>query len=191
VLSTPSGPGSGPGQPDPGPGEPGEPGEPGPGEPAPEELDPAIQALVDIAAESSLDDSPVDPEPEADELVEIRIPASPSQIPAVRTLASDLATRLDFDLDAVSDLRMAVDEASATLISRSAPRAQLACVFRVHRDSLEVVATVPTEDGKLPRQDTFGWAVLTTLVDVADASVDAARAVTIKLVKRRALATGS
>ena len=39
------------------------------------------------------------------------------QLPAVRAMAGDLAMRMDFDLDAVEDLRLAVDEACATLAS--------------------------------------------------------------------------
>ena len=49
------------------------------------------------------------------ERLELRVPASRTQLPAVRAMAGDLAMRMDFDLDAVEDLRLAVDEASATL----------------------------------------------------------------------------
>jgi serine/threonine-protein kinase RsbW len=45
--------------------------------------------------------------------VEVRTSASASLIPTIRAVASDLAARADFDLDAISDLRMAVDEAGA------------------------------------------------------------------------------
>ena len=38
-----------------------------------------------------------------------------TQLPAVRAMAGDLAMRMDYDLDAVEDLRLAVDEACATL----------------------------------------------------------------------------
>src|SRR3712207_2793671 len=49
------------------------------------------------------------------ERLELRVPTSPTQLPAVRAMAGDLAMRMDFDLDAVEDLRLAVDEACATL----------------------------------------------------------------------------
>jgi len=48
--------------------------------------------------------------------VEVRTSASAALIPTIRAVASDLAARADFDLDAISDLRMAVDEACATLV---------------------------------------------------------------------------
>ena len=41
--------------------------------------------------------------------VEVRTTASAALIPTIRAVASDLAARADFDLDAISDLRMAVD----------------------------------------------------------------------------------
>jgi serine/threonine-protein kinase RsbW len=44
--------------------------------------------------------------------VEVRTTASAALIPTIRAVASDLAARADFDLDAISDLRMAVDEVS-------------------------------------------------------------------------------
>ena len=56
---------------------------------------------------------------------------APSLIPTIRAVASDLAARADFDLDAISDLRMAVDEACATLVDVAAPTATLLCAFLV------------------------------------------------------------
>ncbi|PZS33659.1 MAG: hypothetical protein DLM61_04825, partial [Pseudonocardiales bacterium] len=49
-------------------------------------------------------------------VVELRLPARAALIPTVRTVASDLAGRADLDLDAIDDLRMAVDEACTTLV---------------------------------------------------------------------------
>lgn len=103
--------------------------------------------------------------------IEVRIAAAPSQLPAVRVLAGDLATRLDFDLDAVSDLRMAVDEACATLVALAAPGARLSCRFDTLPTELRVVAEVPSLSSEPPRTDTFGWQVLKTLADTVDAEV--------------------
>ena len=49
------------------------------------------------------------------ERLELRVPTTATQLPAVRAMAGDLAIRMDYDLDAVEDLRLAVDEACATL----------------------------------------------------------------------------
>ena len=39
------------------------------------------------------------------ERLELRVPITPMQLPAVRAMAGDLAIRMDYDLDSVEDLR--------------------------------------------------------------------------------------
>ena len=103
------------------------------------------------------------------ERLELRVPTSPTQLPAVRAMTGDLAMRMDFDLDAVEDLRLAVDEACATLAAIALGDAPLTVVFEASRDALRIDAWVPTApDTDVPR-DGFGWAVLHTLVDSVDA----------------------
>jgi serine/threonine-protein kinase RsbW len=105
------------------------------------------------------------------ERLELRVPITPTQLPAVRAMVGDLAMRMDYDLDAVEDLRLAVDEAGAILSLLSAGDAPLTVVFETSRAGLHIEAWVPTVEGKEVPRDGFGWAVLATLVD----SVDAAR----------------
>ena len=50
-------------------------------------------------------------------------------IATVRTVTSDLAARTGFDLCGISDLRMAVDEASVALVSHMKVDQELRCVF--------------------------------------------------------------
>ncbi|GAA5156930.1 ATP-binding protein [Pseudonocardia eucalypti] len=103
--------------------------------------------------------------------VEIRISARPELIPTVRAVASDLAGRADFDLDAISDLRMAVDEACATLVGLTTEDRVLSCRFFVGKEHIEVVASspaVPTE-GEVSTAS-FGWRVLQTLADEVSSS---------------------
>jgi serine/threonine-protein kinase RsbW len=103
--------------------------------------------------------------------VEVRTSASAALIPTIRAVASDLAARADFDLDAISDLRMAVDEACATLVDLAAPTSSLLCTFLVRLDRIEVHARVTADrpDAEVST-DTFGWRVLQTLAD--DVTVD-------------------
>lgn len=103
--------------------------------------------------------------PDSRTLVEVRIPASAAQISSVRVVAADLAARQDFDLDAVSDLRMAVDEACAALVPLAVEGATLSCVFLAGSDRMEVLATVPIRPDAQIAQNTFGWRVLSTLTD--------------------------
>ena len=103
------------------------------------------------------------------ERLELRVPTSPTQLPAVRAMAGDLAMRMDFDLDAVEDLRLAVDEACATLSSVALDDSPLTVVFEASRQSLRIDAWVPTDAGVDVPRDGFGWAVLHTLVDTVEA----------------------
>ncbi len=111
------------------------------------------------------------------ERLELRVPITPTQLPAVRAMVGDLAMRMDYDLDAVEDLRLAVDEASAILSLVSLGEAPLTVVFETSRSGLHIEAWVPTVEGKEVPRDGFGWAVLATLVDSVDAGRSTSAAV--------------
>ncbi|MGH3684297.1 MAG: ATP-binding protein [Pseudonocardiaceae bacterium] len=105
-----------------------------------------------------------------DVTLEVRSAATSTLIPTIRTVAADLAARADFDLDAIADLRMAVDEVCATLIGVASPESKLTCTFTVMPDRIEVDVTIPLPAGSPSRgamiaTDTFGWRVLQTLAD--------------------------
>jgi serine/threonine-protein kinase RsbW len=102
------------------------------------------------------------------ERLELRVPTTPTQLPAVRAMAGDLAIRMDYDLDAVEDLRLAVDEACATLAAVSLGDAPLTVVFETTRAGLHIDAWVPTAEGTDVPRDGFGWTVLQTLADNVD-----------------------
>ncbi|SDP34999.1 serine/threonine-protein kinase RsbW [Klenkia soli] len=103
------------------------------------------------------------------ERLELRVPTSRTQLPAVRAMTGDLAMRMDFDLDAVEDLRLAVDEASATLAAVALPGTPLVTVFEAGPDGLAIHAWVSTAPGTDVPRDGFGWAVIAALVDSVDA----------------------
>lgn len=99
-------------------------------------------------------------------VVEVRISARPALIPTVRAVASDLAGRADFDLDAISDLRMAVDEACTTLIGVADQDEVLSCRFVLASDRIEVTVSAKAEPTLTAiNTDSFGWRVLETLAD--------------------------
>jgi serine/threonine-protein kinase RsbW len=102
------------------------------------------------------------------ERLELRVPTTPTQLPAVRAMAGDLAMRMDYDLDAVEDLRLAVDEACATLAQIAASDQPLTVVFETTRAGLHIDAWVPTAAGTKVPTDGFGWAVLMALVDAVE-----------------------
>jgi serine/threonine-protein kinase RsbW len=127
---------------------------------------------------------------------EVRIAAMPERLSVVRAVAADIAMREDFDLDAIADLRMAVDEACSTLVTLAAPGAVLRCRFRSQDGEVQVRATVACARSVTPTHDSFGWRVLTVLADsattwtsAADGSDPETHLVHIDLVKRKAQVT--
>lgn len=120
--------------------------------------------------------------------VYIEVGAQPSHVAPVRVVAADLAARADFDLDAVSDLRMAVDEACSTLAMQAGPDARMQCLMHVDPDEITVTVRVPARRHAAIPQDTFGWRVLATLTDKVEVlghDVGDPSSLGIRLVKER------
>jgi serine/threonine-protein kinase RsbW len=113
--------------------------------------------------------------------ITLRIPASSAWVVLARTTATACCARLDFGVDRLEDVRLAVDEVAAMLIADAVPGSEVVCVFTPYEDGgLDIALTAATAAGTLPRTDTFAWAVLTALVDDVTATVDA-DAVTVLL----------
>ena len=122
---------------------------------------------------------------EVRDVVEIRLPASSAYLSVLRTATASLASRLDFTIDDIEDLRIAVDEACAMILASAVPGADLECRFELTSDAIAVEVSVMTLDGEQPSRDTFAWTVLTALVGEVDSAVDAESRVTLSLRKRR------
>jgi serine/threonine-protein kinase RsbW len=125
------------------------------------------------------------PAGEIEDAVEIRLPADSAYLSVLRTATAGLAARLDFTLDEIEDLRIAVDEACAMLLPHAIETAHLTCRFRLDPSTLEVTVTIPTTRGQLPERDTFSWTVLSALAGEVDTGLDEDRQVWIRLRKRR------
>ncbi|MCT2591833.1 anti-sigma regulatory factor [Streptomyces sp. N2-109] len=124
-------------------------------------------------------------EPGDKDFVEVRLPAAGAYLSVLRTATAGLAARLDFTLDEIEDLRIAVDEACAILLQQAVPGSVLNCVFELIGDSLRVTVSAPTTDGRAPERDTFAWTVLSALAGEVDSMVSEDRTVTISLRKQR------
>jgi serine/threonine-protein kinase RsbW len=123
-----------------------------------------------------------------EDAVEIRLPADSAYLSVLRTATAGLAARLDFTLDEIEDLRIAVDEACAMMLPYAIETAQLTCRFELTPETLEVTVTLPTTRGQLPERDTFSWTVLSALAGEVDTGLDSERQVWIRLRKRRGAA---
>ncbi|GAB3174682.1 serine/threonine-protein kinase RsbW [Micromonospora palomenae] len=120
-----------------------------------------------------------------DDVVHLTVPADGGYLGVLRTATAGLAARLQFALDEIEDLRIAVDEACAMLLAIATRDAELECRFSVTEDALTVEVTVPTVRGAtLPSESSFAWKVLTALTTAAFADAADGRA-TISLLTRR------
>lgn len=108
--------------------------------------------------------------------VELRLPADSAYVSVLRTTTAGLAARLDFPIDDIEDLRIAVGEASAMVLPEADDGADLLCQFFMHPGRLTVTVGVTTaRSAQRPDYDSFAWQVLTTLATSASADTDDGR----------------
>lgn len=105
-------------------------------------------------------------------LLELRVPAEPVSVPVVRTAVASLAARLDFTLDRLEDLRLAVDEACALVVADAAAGSSLLVSMSQDSDDLLVDVSRTGTPAARPAEDSFAWLVLSALVDEARTVVD-------------------
>lgn len=117
--------------------------------------------------------------------VAVRLPAASAYLSVLRTATAGLAARLDFTLDEIEDLRIAVDEACAMLLAQAVPGADLECEFVLGPAEIQVRVCVLTVDGLPPAQDTFAWTVLNALAGNVDTQAGPDDRVVITLTKKR------
>jgi len=119
------------------------------------------------------------------DFVEIRLPADGAFLSVLRTATAALAARLNFTIDEIEDLRIAVDEACALVLVKAEPEGELQCRFVIDPAAMTVSVTAPTRDGTPPARDSFAWMVLTALAGDVDASISADQHLTIRMRKER------
>ncbi|MER7366943.1 anti-sigma factor [Nonomuraea wenchangensis] len=122
------------------------------------------------------------------DVVSIRLPAASAYLSVLRTATAGLAARLDFTLDEIEDLRIAVDEACAMLLNEAVPGTDLTAEFELTGQEMQVRVEVATVGSSAPKRDDFAWMVLTALADDVDAVTDSADRMAIVLRKRRGAA---
>jgi serine/threonine-protein kinase RsbW len=127
---------------------------------------------------------------EARDRVRVSMPAEGAYLSVLRTATAGLAARLDFTLDEIEDLRIAVDEACAMLLSQAIPGTSLECDFELGTDSMTITVLVVAAQPRTPARDTFAWTVLSALAGDVDAKLEPDDRVAIVLRKHRG-ASGS
>lgn len=95
--------------------------------------------------------------------VELCLPAQGAYVSVLRTTTAALAARLDFTLDDIEDLRMAVSEAAAICLECAVETAVLDVVFDIGEDTIGVTVTTTCDTEAEIDEESFAWQVLTTL----------------------------
>jgi serine/threonine-protein kinase RsbW len=108
--------------------------------------------------------------PEGAQVIEVRTAAIPHVVPTLRTIVADIAMRQDFDLDAVEDLRMAVDEACSLLLPASSD-GRLTCVFSWNGPRIEVSVSVLADSADHEDDAGLSWQLLTALATTAERTI--------------------
>ncbi len=117
--------------------------------------------------------------------VTVRMPAEGAYLSVLRTATAGLAARLDFTLDEIEDLRIAVDEACAMLLGQAIPGSALECGFALGPDVMTISVSVPSLTPQPPASDTFAWTVLTALAGSVEAFTGPGDQLTIVMRKSR------
>ncbi len=111
------------------------------------------------------------PEAGTPDEVTVRMPADGAYLSVLRTATAGLAARLDFTLDDIEDMRIAVDEACAMLLSQAIPGSSLECSFALSEDDMTITVSVPCLNPRPPSAETFAWTVLSALAGAVEAQV--------------------
>lgn len=112
--------------------------------------------------------------------IDLAVPAAPEYVGLIRSTAAHIAAHADLTIDAIDELRLAVDEAFAVLIAHQPESGVVAIRFTIHSEQLDIELTGP-EGSPLPDKTSFAWTVLSALVHEVSVQTSQAGLVTLLL----------
>lgn len=112
--------------------------------------------------------------------IDLAVPAEPDYVGLIRSAAAHIAAHADLTVDAIDDLRLAVDEAFAVLIAHKPSSGAVAIQFRIHSEQLDIELTGPAGSPP-PDKSSFAWTVLNALVHEVAVETSPAGLVTLLL----------
>ncbi|MEY3607008.1 MAG: hypothetical protein RL289_1188 [Actinomycetota bacterium] len=112
--------------------------------------------------------------------IDLAVPATPEYVGLIRSAAAHIAAHADLTIDAIDDLRLAVDEAFAVLIAHKPNSGAVSIKFKVYSERLEIELTGPAGSPP-PDKTSFAWTVLSALVHEVSADTSPAGLVTLLL----------
>jgi serine/threonine-protein kinase RsbW len=122
----------------------------------------------------------------ANDLITVSVPPETASVQVLRAVTASVAARLAMPYDGIEDLRLAVDEACAWLLSPRQGATSLTLRLRPMADRLEAVVSIDASGRTWPPLDleqSLSWRVLSALVDTLSLDVDASGP-SIRLTKR-------
>ena len=112
--------------------------------------------------------------------IDLAVPATPEYVGLIRSAAAHIAAHADLTIDAIDDLRLAVDEAFAVLIAHKPESGVVTIKFQIHSERLDIELTGPAGSPP-PDKTSFAWTVLSALVHEVSADTSPAGRVTLLL----------
>jgi serine/threonine-protein kinase RsbW len=112
--------------------------------------------------------------------IELAVPANPEYVGLIRSAAAHIAAHADLTIEAIDDLRLAVDEAFAVLIAHKPDSGAVSIRFTINLKQLEIQFTGPAGSPE-PDKSSFAWTVLCALVHEVSSEVSPAGLVTLSL----------
>lgn len=100
--------------------------------------------------------------------IEVRAPAWVGSIACLRSVAASVASRLDFPLDELEDLRLAINEACAYLLRTYPGAADLRLSIAPLPDSVGIVVSVSDDQWRAPPEDAQQWMIWHVLGALTD-----------------------
>ena len=113
-------------------------------------------------------------------IIDLAVPATPEYVGLIRSAAAHIAAHADLTIDAIDDLRLAVDEAFAVLIAHKPESGVVTIKFQIHSERLDIELTGPAGSPP-PDKTSFAWTVLSALVHEVSADTSPAGLVTLLL----------
>jgi serine/threonine-protein kinase RsbW len=124
--------------------------------------------------------------------VTVTVPSDPEFLHVLRQLTGGVAARLPLTIDDIDDLKLAVDEAASSMLTRLPSSTEIALTLNADVDTLRATISSDgvTEPWPIPGLlDSLSWKVITGLVGDAKAERDENGRPSIVLLKRTLAAT--